>query len=105
MHFKKSNKFKTAASLAAVHFLLLGLLANYRFDQVKSFNWDIALMLTPQGLCKNLVFESDHYLAPYYSKMIQLPPDHHFFPFVLLIGSQILLSTFALCFFRKSRAL
>ncbi|MGE4134039.1 MAG: hypothetical protein AB7F86_20550 [Bdellovibrionales bacterium] len=53
--------------------LFLGLTAlsirsGYSIHDVESMNWDIALMLSPYGFIKNLVWEANHYLAPYYGE-------------------------------------
>ena len=98
------NKFiGVTAAFAVTNFLLLSHFSQYRFDELLSFNWDIALMLTPFGIAKNLIFTSGHYLVPYYHQPVQLPPGHSFFPTLLFIAIQIALSFYLLKNFRGSR--
>lgn len=91
------------AFLAITNFFLLSHFSKYRFDDLQSYNWDIALMLTPYGILKNLFVIADSYLAPYYHVGVQLPPEHSFFPVVLFIVLQVIFSFACLELLRKFR--
>lgn len=65
---------KIVAVMAATNFLWISHVSGYRFDNLLSFNWDIALMLTPYGIVKNLIIDPSSYLHPYYFERIQVPP-------------------------------
>lgn len=88
--------YRRVAILAALNFLALSHFSNFRFDQVKSFNWDIALMLTPYGIIKNIYLENSHYLKPYYFKVMEIPETYSFFPVFLFIVVQWGLSFYLL---------
>ncbi len=49
-------------------------------------------MLTPSGLINNTLVDSGHYLNPYYFKEIQLPEGFSFFPTLLFVMIQTVLS-------------
>ena len=99
----KSKILKVMAALAIANFFLLSHFSKYRFDDLQSYNWDIALMLTPYGIIKNLFISADSYLAPYYNVDVQLPPEHSFFPVVLFITFQLILSFSCLEILKKVR--
>lgn len=65
---KKPIYFSLLLTLA-----LLSHFSKFKIGAVRSFNWDIALMLTPYGILKNKVL-SDTYLTPYYSLAQQSQP-------------------------------
>lgn len=44
---------------------ILSQISGFAVGNVKSFNWDIALMLTPYGIVQNVLL-NETYLTPYY---------------------------------------
>jgi hypothetical protein len=98
----KSKRNQVAAILAVTNFFLLSHFSRYRFDQLQSYNWDIALMLTPFGIIKNFFASADYYLKPYYDVTVQLPAGHSFFPVSFFIVGQVVLSFYWLESSRKS---
>ncbi len=97
----KLTSIRVVAALAATNFILLSHFSKYRFDQLQSYNWDIALMLTPCGIVKNVLFGGAAYLYPYYFMPLQLPPEHTLWPVGLFIGFQVALSWLCLELHRR----
>ena len=87
---------KVAALTAATNFTLLSHLSDYRFDRLGSFNWDIALMLTPWGIVKNLIVDSGVYLAPYYHVGVEVPAGYPWAILTALVLLQTCVSLFIL---------
>ena len=94
-------KRKVLIVLCFFSIAVLSGLAQQGVGEVKSFNWDIALMLTPYGIAKNLGGEPT-YLTPYFHKTMKYfaVQSPLFYPYLIF---HCLLASFAFFYFCRGK--
>lgn len=81
---------------------LLSHISGFKIGAVKSFNWDIALMLTPYGIIKNTLL-SETYLTSYYDLVQKAQPLENAVPLYILLILNTALGLLALHQFLRSK--